>query len=70
MILLSFVLHLVPQVVLFDRHFDGPFHDLIQTAFSPNKPLRRIEDYKGQLVLFERLGELVARRAITKEQEV
>lgn len=49
---------LFPQVVLFDRHFDGPFRDLIQTAFSPNKPLQRIEDYKGQLVLFERLGEL------------
>jgi len=49
---------LFPQVVLFDRHFDGPFQDLIQTAFSPNKPLRRIEDYKGGLVLFERLGQL------------
>jgi hypothetical protein len=43
------------KVVLFDRHFDGPFYDLIQTAFSPNKPLKRIESYNGKVVLFERL---------------
>ena len=42
-------------MVLFDRHFDGPFHDLIQTAFSPTKKLKRIADYGGGLVLFERL---------------
>ena len=34
------------QVVLFDKHFDGPFHDLIQTAFSPSKPLKRAADYR------------------------
>jgi hypothetical protein len=39
----------VLQVVLFDRHFDGPFFDLIQTAFSPAKPLKRIGDYKGKV---------------------
>jgi len=37
------------KVVLFDRHFDGPFHDLIQTAFSPNRPLKRIGDYNGEV---------------------
>lgn len=45
----------VSQVVLFDRHFDGPFYDLIQTAFSPTKPLRRIGSYGGGLVRFDRL---------------
>jgi len=42
------------QVVLFDKHKDGPFFDLIETAFSPNHPLKRPKDYKG-VVLFRRL---------------
>lgn len=50
------------QVVLFDKHVDGPFFDYIQTAFSPRNPLRRAEHYlaeqqgKGAAgVLFEHL---------------
>ena len=42
-------------MALFDRHFDGPFFDLIQAAFSPRRPLKRIGDYGGGVVKFERL---------------
>eukprot|EP00615_Pteridomonas_danica_P000535 CAMPEP_0114336026 /NCGR_PEP_ID=MMETSP0101-20121206/5439_1 /TAXON_ID=38822 ORGANISM="Pteridomonas danica, Strain PT" /NCGR_SAMPLE_ID=MMETSP0101 /ASSEMBLY_ACC=CAM_ASM_000211 /LENGTH=554 /DNA_ID=CAMNT_0001467825 /DNA_START=184 /DNA_END=1848 /DNA_ORIENTATION=- len=41
------------QVALFDRHFDGPFYELISRAFSPNHPLKRIGDYNGKVVQFE-----------------
>lgn len=43
------------QVVLFDKHFDGPFYDLISTAFSPNHKLKRIGDYRNKVVKFEHL---------------
>ena len=39
-------------MVLFDKHIDGPFHELIQVAFSPNRPLKRAADYRGK-VLFK-----------------
>jgi hypothetical protein len=28
---------------------DGPFFDLIQTAFSPNHPLKRARDFTGKV---------------------
>lgn len=31
------------------RHVDGPFFDLIQTAFSPNHPLKRARDFTGKV---------------------
>jgi len=42
------------QVVLFDKHTDGPFYDLIGTAFSSSHPLKRPKDYQG-VVVFRRL---------------
>jgi hypothetical protein len=38
------------QVMLFDRHPDGPFTELIQKAFSPNHSLLRHEHYKHRMV--------------------
>ena len=43
------------QVVLFDRFADGPYAELIQKAFSRERPLKRHGDYGGRTVLFERL---------------
>ena len=35
------------QVMLFDRHPDGPYLDLIKTAFSPNHDVIRPSHYQG-----------------------
>lgn len=43
------------QVMLFDKHPDGPYHELISRAFSANHPVLRHGDYRGQRVLFRRL---------------
>lgn len=47
------------QVMLFDKYPDGPYHELIQKAFSPSHPVLRHTHYtvsKGQKrVLFRRL---------------
>lgn len=43
------------QVVLFDRHMDGPYIELIKKAFSPNHPVLRHHDYKQQMVLFKHI---------------
>ena len=37
------------QVMLFDRFSDGPYHELIQKAFSPNHPVLRHTHYKGKV---------------------
>lgn len=38
------------QVMLFDKHPDGPFMDLIQKAYSPHHPVIRHQHYKGKKV--------------------
>lgn len=38
------------QVILFDKHTDGPFHELIQKAYSPNHPVIRHQHYAGKKV--------------------
>jgi len=43
------------KVVLFDKHLDGPYVELIQKAFSPSHPVGRHQQYKGRTVLFKRL---------------
>ncbi len=43
------------QVMLLDRHPDGPYHELISKAFSPNHPVIRHQHYRGKKVLFKRL---------------
>jgi hypothetical protein len=42
------------QVMLFDKHPEGPYKDLIKKAFSPNHPVIRHTDYKNK-VLFKKL---------------
>lgn len=42
------------QVMLFDKHPEGPYIDLIKNAFSPNHPVIRHTDYKNK-VLFKKL---------------
>ena len=49
-------MHTTPQqVLLFDKHLDGPYLELIKKAFSPNHPVTRHQAYKGKKVLFKRL---------------
>ena len=43
------------KVILFDRHVNGPFFDMIQRAFSPNFPLTRAQDYKNQIIQYDTL---------------
>jgi len=43
------------QVVLFDKHPDGPYMDLIEKAFAGNRKPLRHQHYKGKTVLFRRL---------------
>lgn len=55
MLLVSMVLDLPvtqQQVMLFDRFPDGPYHELIQKAYSPNHPLVRPEKYKHKKVSY------------------
>lgn len=57
----SHPLHLIPlstsplspshPVMLFDRHPEGPYLELIQKAFSPSHPVIRHESYKGGKVI-------------------
>jgi hypothetical protein len=37
------------QVVLWDKFADGPYHDLIQKAFSPKHPVQRHTHYRGKV---------------------
>ena len=43
------------QVMLFDKHLDGPFHEMIKTVYSPAHDLIRQQHYEGKKVMFERL---------------
>mmetsp|Transcript_19965 Transcript_19965/g.28603 ORF Transcript_19965/g.28603 Transcript_19965/m.28603 type:complete len:582 (+) Transcript_19965:16-1761(+) len=43
------------QVMLFDKHPDGPYLELIQQAFANNKPVLRHQHYRNQKVMFRRL---------------
>ncbi len=43
------------QVVLMDKHTDGPYMELIKNAFSPNFPVMRHGSYSGKTVLFKTL---------------
>ena len=36
--------------MLFDKHTDGPYLELIQKAYSPNHPVIRHQHYKGKKV--------------------
>jgi hypothetical protein len=38
------------QVMLFDKHPDGPFHELIKQAFSPNYDVIRASNYRNKQV--------------------
>ncbi len=42
------------QVMLYDRHPDGPFTELIKQAYSPNHDIIRASHYKG-IVKFDQL---------------
>lgn len=37
------------QVVLFDKFQDGPYHELIQAAFSAKHPVLRHSHYQGKV---------------------
>eukprot|EP01041_Mallomonas_annulata_P009908 gene9908-20605_t len=43
------------QVLLFDKHSDGPYIELIKKAFSPNHPVIRPASYNNKIVLFKKL---------------
>ena len=43
------------QLMLFDRHIDGPYLELFQKAFSPEHPVLRAGAYRSKRVLFKRL---------------
>jgi hypothetical protein len=43
------------QVMLFDNFPNGPYEDLIKSAFSPNFPLLRHKDYLSKTMLFKKL---------------
>jgi len=43
------------QVMLFDKHSDGPYTELIQKAFSAGRPPMRKEMYQNKVVLFRKL---------------
>jgi hypothetical protein len=43
------------QVMLFDQHPDGPYMELIKSAFSPNYEVLRNSDYRNKKVLFRHL---------------
>lgn len=58
MFLVMSVLDVDPQrqrVVLFDKHLDGPYLELIQKAFSPSHPVGRHQQFNRKTVLFKRL---------------
>ena len=38
------------QVMLFDKHPDGPYMELIEKAFSPGGPVIRPSHYRGKKV--------------------
>jgi hypothetical protein len=38
------------QVMLFDKHPNGPYYELIGKAFSPNRPVLRHQHYRGKKV--------------------
>jgi hypothetical protein len=38
------------QVMLFDKHPDGPYLELIDKAFSPNHKVLRHQHYRGKKV--------------------
>jgi len=40
------------QVMLFDKHPDGPYLELIQKAFANSKPVLRHQHYKKQKVIY------------------
>ena len=40
------------QVMLFDKHPDGPYMELIEKAFSPGGPVIRPSHYRGKKVHF------------------
>jgi hypothetical protein len=42
------------QMMLYDRHPDGPFMDLIKEAYSPNHDIIRASHYQG-VVKFDQL---------------
>lgn len=43
------------QVVLFDKHSDGPFIDLIKAAFSPKHSILRANHFNNKIVLFRKV---------------
>ena len=43
------------QVMLFDRHPNGPYMELIKKAFSPNHNIIRHEHFRGKIVRFKKL---------------
>lgn len=43
------------QVMLFDKHPDGPYHEMISKVYSPNHPVIRHDHYKGKKVFVYRL---------------
>eukprot|EP01038_Epipyxis_sp_PR26KG_P005446 gene5446-7539_t len=43
------------QVMLFDKHYDGPYHELIQKAYSTNHPVLRHDYYQKKRVMFKKL---------------
>ena len=43
------------QVILWDRHPDGPYVDLIQKAFAGGRKVLRHQSYEGKKVLFKKL---------------
>jgi len=38
------------QVMLFDQFSDGPYHELIEKAFSPHHPVLRHGHYRGKVL--------------------
>ena len=45
----------VQQVVLWDRHRDGPYIDLISKAFAGGRKVLRTDSFGGQKVMFKKL---------------
>lgn len=43
------------QVMLFDKHTDGPYLDLIKKAYSPKHPVLRYHEFSGTKVLFRKI---------------
>ena len=43
------------QIMLFDRHADGPYKSFLQRVFSPNHEVIRASHYQGRKVMFRTL---------------